>query len=487
MKINSEQKFLITLISLSFFVRIVLAPLYVNPPHIPHDFFAYLGAGNTILTGGTLYVDLVTSLPSQYGPLFAVTMASWIAVFGESYTLLKVPSVIFDLFTILLIYHIVKDLKGVDTAKYVSIFYSFSYIALWSSGAMGNDDSMFMVFMILALYFILKNANNVSNILFSAISLGLAVGYKLIPIIMLPPVIYYLYQCQSKKYQNILLYIVTIIATLFIILLPFYLKAGLNVLFPYIQMGIVMTVDGMSLLHLIKMFSYYLIYRAEIPYITYQFPDWIATPFTLIGFTLVSLYILKFRLKDKKQELIRNIFLFIFAGLVFSKFFYAPYILWLLPFVLIITSYVDSKALLEKFSLSLYEVVGIVLVIFCTIVHAALYRWFIDYSALERFLILTGTLIAPLGTYLTLIKTDIKVSWSLVMFAAVAFSKINTRVLFLFSSIIPSLGIGRLAWGYEYFGEIILMLIAMFFLFVKVHNITFNSIARSEKDERKSV
>jgi len=472
MKLNDEQKFLISLIFLSFFVRIVLVPLYVDPPDIPHDFYAYLDAGNTILKGGTLYVDLTSSgQPSKYGPLFALTMASWFAVFGESYTLMKIPSILFDLSTVIVIYYILKNLKGIVAAKYASIFYSFSYISLWSAGALGNDDSMFMFFMILAIYLVIKDVNSMSNIIFSSISLGLALGYKLTPIIILLPIIYLLYQC--KKYKNIFLYIAGVISTIAIILFPFYLKAGFNVLFPY-NIGKMMPVDGMSLLHLIKMLSYYLIYHAEIPYNTYQFPEWISTPFTLIGFTLVSLYILKFRLKNKDLELFRNIILFIFVGLIFSKTFYGLYVFWLLPFVLLLAAYTIDTDSLKNFSLSLYEIAGIILIISSTIIHAALYRWWIDYTTLERSLILIGTLIVPIGTYLTMIKTDfkIRISWSFVMFVAVAFTKINTRVLLLFGSIIPSIAIERLAWGYEYFAEIVLMLLAMLLLFRTVHIIT---------------
>lgn len=62
------------------------------------------------------------------------------------------------------------------------------------------------------------------------------------------------------------------------------------------------------------------------------------------------------------------------------------------------------------------------------------------------------------------------------MLVAVAYTKIHTRVLLLFGSLIPSLGIERNAWGYEYFAEIVIMLIAIFFLLFNLHRTTSNDL-----------
>lgn len=467
---NSDLKFLIVVLISSLIARITLAILYLAPPDIPHDFYAYVGAGKTILNHGILYVDTYDGYPSKYGPLFALTMATFIGLFGENYLVIKSASIFFDLLSIIMLFYLVKSLKNNKIAKYVCVIYAFSYVTVWSSGAEGYNNSMFIFFMLLSLYFLVKNNPNLT---LSSILLGISLGYKLTPIVLLPPVLYYIYKTSSSV-KIPLNYFLKFGITFSTILFPFYLMAGLNVFIPY-NVGKSMPVDGMSILNFIKMLSYYFIFGSNKPYNTYIFPEWIAVPFSIIGFSLALIYIFKYRIENHKLELIRNIFVMIFAGLIFSKTFYGPYILWLLPFVLIIAVYSINFSKYD-FSLSILEIFGIVIIIISAIIHAYLYRWLIDYSDLERALILFGIIAVPIGTYSLLMRTELKLSWSLVSLAAVLFDKMYALVLLLFGSIIPQLQVPRLAWGYIYFVSIVLMFISMFLLFRKIHILTQKSI-----------
>lgn len=463
---NNDLKFLFVLLILSLIARVILAILYLAPPDIPHDFYAYVGAGKTILNHGTLYIDTYDGYPSRYGPLFALSMAAFMGLFGENYLVIKSASIFFDMLGIIILFYLVKSIKNNNIAKYVCVIYAFSYVTIWSSGAEGYNNSMFMFFMLLSLYFLVKKNPNLT---LSSIFLGISVGYKLTPIVLLPPILYYISKTNSS-FKIPINYFLKFGIMFSMILLPFYLMAGLNVFYPY-NVGKSMPVDGMSILNFIKMLAYYFIFGSNKPYNTYIFPEWIALPFSIIGFSLALIYIFKYRIENPKLELIRNIFVMIFAGLIFSKTFFGPYILWFLPFVLIIAIHSINFSKYD-FSLSILEIIGIVIIIISAIIHAYLYRWFIDYTDLERTLILLGIIAAPVGTYSMLIRTELKLSWSLVSLAAVLFDKMDALVLLLFGSIIPQLQVHRLAWGYIYFISIVLMLISMFLLFRNIHQIT---------------
>ncbi len=307
------------------------------------------------------------------------------------------------------------------------------------------------------------------NLTLSSIFLGISLGYKLTPIVLLPPVLYYIYK-TSFSVKIPINYFLKFGITFSMILFPFYLMAGFNAFIPY-NVEKSMPVDGMSILNFIKMLAYYLIFGSDKPYNTYIFPEWIAVPFSILGFSLALIYILKYRIENHKLELVRNIFVMIFVGLIFSKTFYGPYILWLLPFVLIIAVYSINFSE-YNFSPSIIEIFGIVVILISATIHAYLYRWMIDYTDLDRAFILFGIIAVPIGTYSMLIRTELKLSWSLVSLSAVLFDKMDALVLLLLGPIIPQLQVHRLAWGYIYFISIVLMLISMFLLFRKIHIFT---------------
>jgi hypothetical protein len=100
-RINNEQKFVIVIFFLSLITRLAIAPFHVTS-NLPIDFPHYIDSGRTLLEGKILYVDYGHQWgPLNKGPLFAVIIAIWIGIFGESFALLKIPAILFDSFTVI--------------------------------------------------------------------------------------------------------------------------------------------------------------------------------------------------------------------------------------------------------------------------------------------------------------------------------------------------------------------------------------------------
>ncbi len=436
----------------------------------------YINAANNVING-TLYVDpntitggatYASIYVGPYGPLLGLIYVPILLLFGKNYLLLKFPSILFDSLNVLIVYFIARDLKNSDFAKYVCIFYSFSYLAIFSSAGQGNNDNYELFFALMAIYFLLRKN---PKIILSAVFLGVAAGFVFIPFTLLPAILFYLY--RTGKFKEIIIYPVVTLATLGIILLPFSLNAGLLVLHPYIgpwiqiqgwPPSITHPVDGMGIPNIIRMLSYFFIYGSDKPYNTYVFPDKVATITTLIGLVFISIYALKFKILDKNLEFIRNTFLIFFMGLVFFREFFFLNMPWILPLVLILGT--DDK---KTFRISHTEVFGIAITILSICIHTIIYKEFIPYTIMEKIAILAGILLGVIGTYFTMNKALIRSSWSFVMLAGISFNVMDARILTIFSNIFPILENSRFSWGFYYFGVTVLMLAAMIILFKDLH------------------
>ncbi|MGB8216481.1 MAG: glycosyltransferase family 39 protein [Candidatus Methanoperedens sp.] len=479
---NSEKKFLFFLIFASFFLRLIPAFLFISPPVTPHDFVGIVRYGESFLNG-TLYIDLYPDIYppngqlSVYGPLFSGTIGIWMLIFGKSYYAIIIPYIIFDVLNVMMIYYIIKNISNIETAKYASVFFSLSYISLMND-VHGSTNMFFMFFMLLSLFFIIKDRQNLA---LSAVALAIGIGYKVVPLIVLPVILYYLY--QIKKYAQLVQYALLSVGTFAFILLPFYLRAGSNVFFPYMPNSIMSGVSGSNLLTLYQYLDYFFFVGYSTPYENYVFPNKIATPVLLLGFCIIAVYILKNPLNNKKLELIRNSFLFIFAGLMFGKIFYSFYLYWIFPLVLIILFYID-KDKFSNFKIESIEIIGLLMVFFGILTAALLYRWAIDYSFFERLLILIGCIAAAIGTYMVFRRSAFRTPLSLLVLAAAFDSQLHAYVLMIFGSIIPVLATRKFAWGIMAFGINLVVVIGMIWLFKVIHDLTKEKTEEVQFDGR---
>lgn len=480
LKLDGEKKFLLSIFVASFFIRLIISPFFVLPPDLPHDMIYYINAAENVING-SLYVDPNTLAGGMtyssiyvgpYGPLLGSIYTPIILLFGKNFWLLKMPSIFFDSLNVVLVYLIARNLKNAEVAKYVSIFYGFSYLVIFSSAAQGNNDNYELFFALMGVYLIVKEN---PKVILSAVFLGIAAGFVFISLTILPAILYYLY--RIGKLKEIFIYSAATFATLGIILLPFSMIAGSLVLHPYIGPWVQIPgwppstthpVDGMGIPNMIKMLSYFFIYGSDKPYDTYVFPDRVATVSTLIGLVFILIYALNFKMSDKKIELIRNIFLIFFLGLVFFREFFFMNMPWIFPFVLILGAVNFEK---KKFSLGHPEIFGILITILSLGLHTIIYNEYLPYNPIEKIAIALGIFLAVIGTYSTMQQADIKNSWSFVMLAGVAFNVMDARILTLFSGIFPILAQSRFSWGFYYFGVTVLMLVAMIFLFKDLHKL----------------
>lgn len=473
--IKNEYNFMIAIFLVSFLIRLLISPIHISPPDIPHDFYAYINAGEAVIRGD-LYVNLTNDklsneFPGPYGPLLGITYAPLLMLFGKNFFILKFPSIFFDSLNVILIYYIVKNLRGVSSARYAAILYSFSFLALLSSSVIGNNDNFELFWALLAIFLLTKNTPNIT---LSAISLGISISYVFVPIFILFPILYYFYQIKDIK--NSLRYVFTTSLTMFAIILPFYMKAGLNVLYPYIGTRLqlqnwpppLVGLDGMTIPHLIKMLGYYFIYGTDKPYNTYIFPGIISTISLLFGLMLFAIYLIKFKLEDKKIEFIRNTFLIFFVGLVFYAAYNYFQFIWAFPLLLILITYHPTYGN-NKLELNLQELIGFTLVIVGLFVYAAIYREFIMYTPVERILLVLAIIPVTVGTYMSFSRTDIKLQLSAVTFVGYLHVIVDARPLTLLSSYIITFQSTRFSWGYYYFATIVFMIFAMFLLLKGIH------------------
>ncbi len=464
---SSDKKFLLSLLTISILLRLLLDLLYIYPPDIPHDFYAYIGAGKAFLSG-TLYQDLSTSATgSRYGFFFAMVMGVTLKLFGESFFFLKLPSTIADLGTIVVIYYIIKNLIGTSQAKYGSIFYAFSYLTL-SNAMEGQDDHFFMLFMLISIYYVLKG-----SIITSALFTFISTGFKPTALIIVPPIMYYVYRVYGAKASIKYTSIVTIL------LLAVLLSYGQNAIYVYSPAGTIYQeysgAVGANYYTLYHYIDYYFNYGIDSPYNDYVLPVKALKPFSIAGFILIIIYFYVHKLTDSKIELFRNIFMLMFVGVMLAAQGDVHYIFWYLPFITVI--FVNSQKInLSEFKLGI-EQISIALIIISILIHATIYRWdFVPYNTIERLIILFGSIIAGVGTLLMLNKLPQKYCLSIITFWYAVELQLHSYILKVFSCVFPILEIRHYAWGILSFMTNVAMVIALTWLFILVHNSTKNKV-----------
>ncbi len=346
---------------------------------------------------------------------------------------------------------------------------------LLSSAASAVNDNYELFWVLGAIYFLTKK---VPNFNLSAISLGIALGYIFFtPCAVLLPILYYFYRINDIK--NGLKYIALTLLTLSMILLPFYIKFGFNVLYPYVGTWMhvpnwpapIISEVGMTLPHLIKMLGYYFFFGIDKPYDEYNLPRMVSLISGLVGFSIYAIYLIKFKLEDKKIELMRNIFLIFFIGLFFMVESHYYQLIWMFPFILIMLKYgKDSNE--TEFDFGLWEIIGFALIIIGITIYSIFYREFIVYSNLEKVIIFSTTFVATAGTYLSLLRTDIRNSWSMITLAGSYYIIMDSRPLTLLGEYINQFQVTRISWGVHYFSSIVLMLFAMIILLKNIHKMT---------------
>jgi hypothetical protein len=194
--------FKLTIVGLS--IRAVLAPV----TQFTYDPVVWYSAGNDMLAGLNPYYTKTYSYPPLWGYTYFpflliasllvdprsfathVPQMDWISlVVGYSPTILspilllavKLPLIIGDLTTGLLLFRLVRGYSGFGMARRAYVFWLFNPFVIWTSAVHGAFDVLPAMFTLLALAFLVR-----SKYLLSGMSMSIAILYKLYPIYLLP-------------------------------------------------------------------------------------------------------------------------------------------------------------------------------------------------------------------------------------------------------------------------------------------------------------
>jgi 4-amino-4-deoxy-L-arabinose transferase-like glycosyltransferase len=193
------EKILIILILVSVVARIFL----LHPTFSDENF--YFNVGKNILQGKIPYKDFFFAHP----PLQVYTLALFFKIFGLSFSVGKILSLIASSLSVLLIYLILKELYNKKTGFLAAIIFLITpgFLA-FSTHGYGMWESMFLV--LLSVYLVIKK-----KIPESAVVFAIAVFFRYLALIYLPFLILLVY----LKKQNFKKFLVWFMLITFVFLL----------------------------------------------------------------------------------------------------------------------------------------------------------------------------------------------------------------------------------------------------------------------------
>lgn len=341
MTISAEKKIII----IGLIIRIFLSVIFHGSFDVDnaHYFADLLACGKNIY----LYSSY------NYTPFwsFFVYLIDIVHYFSNLpfYFLIKIPSIIADLFIIhfisKLVYLLTKDNKASISA---SLAYATNPVSLIITSLHGQFDSIPLAFILASIYYLIISKQNKYNITASGLFIGTAISLKSWPIIFLPLI---LFQLRKRKEA--------IVKVLFLsILVPFIS------LFPYLLITNAAVVRNVFLYRGTRDFGISVVLfflrnkQLFTNLVNFYFSN--SVLFTLIALIISYLIYLK-----KKISLLKGIIITLFFFYVVSANIAAQYLLWVVPFLIVdnlklaifytftalfalFTSYLDyrSKALL---------------------------------------------------------------------------------------------------------------------------------------------
>jgi len=136
-------------------------------------------------------------------------------------TLLKLPAILSDILSSIIIFRLGKKPLGVVVASILAMLYVFNPAVLFNSTIYGQIDSLFALLIFMAIVFVFKDRLVIASVIFAA-----ALSVKPQALIFAPVGIYALIEetIQSKNLKTAGLSILSMILTFIVIILPFSIK-----------------------------------------------------------------------------------------------------------------------------------------------------------------------------------------------------------------------------------------------------------------------
>lgn len=252
----------------------------------------------------SISVTPVSSLPANFDPGYKITIVTD-PLFN---TLVKLPLIIADVFSTLLIYRIAYFYtKDYSVSWRSAMLYFFSPIVIWISAAWGQYDSLTVLFTLLSIYFLMVS----KRIFASSFSLCIAVLIKIYPIIFLVPIIISILRFETDKVRKVMCYLLIFIPlSMYLVLFQEneLLKLLNGMIFPsgvsftngfgltYWSVSLIMSTDifwsstimNLIMISLISLSLYYVIWRAKTQFTAVMFGSFLFTAALFLSLLVVT-------------------------------------------------------------------------------------------------------------------------------------------------------------------------------------------------------
>jgi hypothetical protein len=309
---SNRKKVAIILYSLAFILR-----LFLNFSYDTGDSGAVNQATGLFLENREVYGNQQVHFSP---PPFALHILSFLHFISN---VLKIPFISFwkilasiaDIGVAILIYRLsISVFKRTRfKSKQLSLFYLFNPIALFISGYHGQQESVWLFLVLLSFYLIKVN----KKYHFSAIAAATALAYKLPALLLIPPLLILL---PSKKRQVV--FTVEILLVFILSLLPELITSQKGLITQVFLYGSTQGIWGIPLIAQLFQIRDIKIISLLLMLIIYSF--------------IIAIWLLTYVLKNKNYLSVSLTILSIFF--VFTPGFANQYLLWPLPFLILLHS-----------------------------------------------------------------------------------------------------------------------------------------------------
>lgn len=156
----------------------------------------------------------------NHGPLssWLLLLLGHLAQLGASFPLLiRLPAALADLVTTLVLFQLLRGMRGDRPAALAAVVFTLSPLALIVSGFHGNTDPVFVMFILLAVLALHRHRSG----WWSGIAFGLALSIKIVPVVVLPVLLVLAWRLGSRVLRGFLLGGATVFALLWVPVLVF--------------------------------------------------------------------------------------------------------------------------------------------------------------------------------------------------------------------------------------------------------------------------
>ena len=266
----------------------------------------------------------VDALPASFNPHYGI---AWVP--GPLFnTLVKVPMLITDAATTVVIYKLVAQFWGREKARMAAMVFFLNPAVIWISSAWGQYDSIPAFFTVLSLFYLVEK-----RLICSSLSLLIATLFKIYPIAFLIPISVYLFKRESIG--NLVRFLSTFLVPASLGLI-FYSSSLMTFVQGFFSTDTFYGIFGFGLTY----WSVSLLYPLDVE--TFRF---ISIGLMIILFSISLYYICREKYDDKLRGLTISAILLAASMFLSIRYPTEQRVVWLVPFMAIAVSggYISEK------------------------------------------------------------------------------------------------------------------------------------------------